>query len=328
MINLVNMSFGSDPEGFLTKGGAVIGSERVIPQRGLPGVVRDGIQFELHPSAAYTIHRLAQNIGLAFAQLKRAVDQVEGVEISFDPFVEVSRAELDSLSDESRLLGCMPSLNFYEERPITVNPKTYRKRSAGGHAHFGIGALRLMRGSNVNDERHGIMPLFDLFVGIPTVLFDRSPFQAERRENYGRAGEYRLPTYGIEYRPPSNFWFHDYSLMHMVFGMGQVAVSIAEAGLTNPALIEELANTIDIRKMVLAIDTNDYKLARSVFDDVRPFIVKHVESPLNAKNIDKFLGFSELIEAKGIESVFPKSRIVDYWINRNFVDLPTFLETL
>lgn len=46
----------------------------------------------------------------------------------------------------------------------------------------------------------------DLCVGVPSVLYDTDTF---RRTLYGRAGSFRLPKYGVEYRTLSSYMLND-----------------------------------------------------------------------------------------------------------------------
>jgi hypothetical protein len=195
--------FGSDPEAFFERKGQIIGSEKLIPKQGINTragrIVRDGVQFELNPGSG-TVNQLATNIGRLFSAVQRRLDKNPGVSICFDGLVEVSADELASLSPATRILGCMPSQNAYQNRPINVDPVLYRKRSSGGHIHIGT------RDRKFREQRQRAVYVFDILIGNSTVLLDRDPGAAERRENYGRAGEFRTPSHGLDYRTTSNFW--------------------------------------------------------------------------------------------------------------------------
>lgn len=337
MLRPVNIVWGTDPEGFFKRDGIIIGSERVIPEHGLrvpsymPNVVRDGIQFELNPAAAKDVRLLGANVGQAFRLLKTQVGQIPGVSVCFDGLVEVNRAELDALSEKSRILGCMPSKNVYGDKPITVDPKTYRKRSAGGHEHFGLYGTKVFDPRSVEDERHRQVPYLDVFVANTCVMLDRDPGAAERRENYGRAGEYRFPPHGLEYRTLSNFWLRGYPLMSLAFGLAHMAIATLEGVLYGESFEDELNDVVNIDRVVEAIDTNNWHLARTNFDALIPFIVKHVPQagtfPLGADNIHKFITFAEGVRDNGLPAYFPQDPI-EHWVEGKFSDFNVFLETL
>jgi hypothetical protein len=333
------ITFGTDPEGFFEKDGKIIGSERVIPEEGLKegqyynsDVVRDGVQFELNPKSSNAIVGLGSNIGKAMSKLSNRLRGCPGVSCNWSGMVEVDREELDALSERSRILGCQPSLNRYADRPIEVDVKAYRKRSAGGHIHLGLSAP-IFPSTTLKDPRHDLVPYLDIFVGNTGVLLDRDPNAAERRENYGRAGEYRLPKHGLEYRTTSNFWLRNYSIMSFVFGMAHLAVSILHQDVKNGSneLEKELIDCVNIDNVIKAIDTNNYELARTNFNDIRPFLVRHLSEklpfPLYPENIDNFLMFTESVNANGLESFFPED-ILKHWCSFKYVSFRDFLTKL
>lgn len=332
MLTPVAMTLGADPELFVEKDGTILGSEKIIPKAGLslyyssPYVVRDGIQVELNPPERNTVSALGTEIGIAFKLLQTQLLKHPGVRPKFAGVVEVTRDELDSLSPDSQILGCQPSENVYGVRPITVDAKEYRKRSAGGHAHFGLTGNRALFNARINVISH-----LDIFLGNFAVLLDRDPGVAERRENYGRAGEYRIQPHGIEYRTPSNFWLRHYVLMDFVYGMAGVAFSLINHDLKNDTDIEgELVQTVNIENVIQAINTSDFELAKRNVEVVRPFIAKHVPKegfPIHAGNIDKFLMFAEDVRAKGLDSFFPQDP-VDHWIEGKQVGFADFLDRL
>jgi len=336
MLRPVSITYGTDPEGFFQRGGQIIGSERVLPERGLfcsyndkPSVVLDGVQFELNPAAASSPSKLATNLSLAFNLLKQHLAKDNGeVTCCFNRIVEVSKLELDSLSEKARMLGCLPSLNIYGERPLRCNKKTYRKRSTGGHAHFGLNGTNIFSGNR--DERQRLIPLYDIFVSNFCVLLDRDPGAAERRENYGRAGEFRLPKHGVEYRTPDNFWLRNYSLMSFVFGMANLATAVLVATLAGNDLESELVKIVNIKRVIRAIDKNDIRLAKQNIEDLRPWLTKNLPDsgfPLKPGTIGKFIELGDHIEKRGIESVFPDDPLT-HWTGNNRVDFNRFLEGL
>lgn len=313
--------YGTDPEGFFVQNGRVIGSERVLPKEGLGRIVRDGIQFELNPKASPSIRGLGNNVRDAFRDLHDHLGRYPDVGISYEGVVEVERAELDSLSEDSRILGCMPSRNAYGDKPITVDPLVYRKRSAGGHNHYGLIGTSIFLDEEV-DERQRLVPLLDIFVGNTCVMLDRDPNAAERRENYGRAGEFRLPDHGLEYRTLSNFWIRNYALMSLVFGLGDIAISTLVAGID-----EKLRDSVDLLNFIEAIDTNNFELARRNFVSLTAFFQDNLPKEgfvLNPTSLDRFLQFADLVKVKGLESIFQEDPM-DHWVSGRFVEFSELL---
>ncbi len=331
MINPNNRpAFGSDPEGFFKRRGKIIGSEKLIPENGISGiggsVHRDGVQFELHPRIAYYNAQIGYNISGCFAALQERLKKAKGVSICFDGLVEVERKELDSLSPACRVLGCMPSYNIYGDKAINVDPVEYRKRSSGGHIHFGF------YDNPLREDRRRMVPALDVMVGMFSVLLDRDPGAAERRENYGRAGEFRLPEHGLEYRTTSNFWLRDFTLMDFTFGMAHVAFAMTfQAVNGDKSLWADLVKKVAIQKVRQAIDTNDFDLALKQVKHLVPFLKKNLPEqgfPLTPKNLDKFIGFAVDANARGIETYFPTDKIVSNWLEQKQETFAEFLERL
>lgn len=294
-----NVTYGADPELILMRDGKPIGSERVIPD--LTGlVVRDGFQVEFNPPASNSPSILGSWIQQAFIRLDTLVKAHPGVEVSFEPVVKVDPAEMAQLSDRSRILGSDPSKNVYGVKPILVDGETYPFRSAAGHFHFGLKG-------DLFDERVKLISWLDVFLGNTCVLVDRHPLAAQRRENYGRAGEYRIPNYGVEYRTPSNFWLRNYTLLDFCLGFANIAVEVVENSINGGDLESRLIDVVDIGRVVKAIDTNDINLAWDNFKDLSKL------GMFNRWPLPQLLDWFEKVEAKGLEVMFPEDP-VQHWI--------------
>jgi hypothetical protein len=339
VLRLVSPTLGCDPELFLTQKGKVIGAEKVIPELGLSApyskVVLDGIQVELNPMASTCRQSLAYGLGQAFLALHTQLAKMDKIEASFHQIVEVDQSELDSLSDKAKLLGCAPSLNAYDATAtIGVDPNTYKKRSAGGHIHLGLTSY-----TNLMKHRERLVPLLDILVGNTSVLIDRDPGNAERRQVYGRAGEHRLPAHGLEYRTLSNFWLRGYPLMSGMFGLARLAcdvlantLSVNAAGRSHYIEAEpDLLAAVDLEAIRRAIDTNDLALAKENWKPVRDYLYKHTQhygSGIYGGNLNAFDHFIEVIDEKGLNAWFPKDPMVAWCAERmTSVGWENFLST-
>jgi len=337
---IVSPHFGCDPEIFLLKGGQVIGAEKVIPEEGLDtltrdpntlactvpkkgGIVLDGVQVELNPAPATCRALLANEISAAFKTLKAHLAKMDGISASFTQIVEVDPKELDSLSDKAKALGCAPSNNIYDSsRSIGVNPATYTKRSAGGHIHLGLP-------DEIKGHRERLVPLLDIFVGNTCVLMDRHPGNAERRQVYGRAGEHRLPTPGLEYRTLSNFWLKGYPLFSGVLGLSRLAVNILAHSIkylpggcpSYPHYVgaeEDILQLVDVEAICKAINENDVELAKKNWTVVRGWLEKHTQNyqtGLNTRNVDAFDFMVSKIDDKGMDYWFPDDPM-EHWTTK------------
>ena len=335
----VYFTIGADPELFVERDGQIIGSEKAIPKKGLtrgmynePEVVLDGVQLELHPTAMGNtyIASTTSSLAVTFKLLKGHLDKTPEIKACFKPIVDVSKEELDSLSDDSRVLGCQPSKNYYGLKMPIVDPMKYRKRSAGGHIHFGLSTP--IYNQNGTDYRTRLVPICDLLLGTLGCVLDLDPAQIERRKLYGMAGEYRLPVYGLEYRTLSNFWLRSVPLYQLVMGMANQAVSILHTTLSSDMkedLELELLEAVDFKRVVRGIQKNDYDLARDTFNKLKPFITKHFPdgttknfngllnvAPIHKLNIAKFEKFLDNVKAKGLDFYFPieADKVMENWL--------------
>jgi len=340
---LCSPTLGCDPELFLAQDGKVVGAERFIPAKGLKSsystysdtknIVLDGVQVELHTDPTTCRAGVGNQLSAIFKTLKAELDKTKGLSASFAPVVKMSKADLAALSEKARELGCMPSLNAYDANASIKVAKDFTTRSAGGHIHVGLTSNEAIR-STLKDPIK-LVNIFDAIIGIPSVLIDRSEDAAERRKTYGRAGEHRLPSYGIEYRTLSNFWLKSYQLMSLVMGLAKLSVNIVSTenftkNVNRWDSAKTLLDKLDLNKVKEAINQNNYDLALECWEPVEAFIRNHVIRfkdytsrddyifPLdNAPGVlENFKFFHEEIKANGIERWFPLDPM-EHWCSIN-----------
>ncbi len=179
------------------------------------------------------------------------------------------------------------------------------------------------------------IPLLDAIVGNTGVMLERDPLVIERRRYYGRAGEYRLPKYGIEYRVLSNWWMRGYPLMSLVFGLTRLAGAIIWANSTfDNSYYDKLMSKIDTERVQRAINTNNLILAKGNWSVVRDFIdttVMDLTSPASSHILP--LGPNVLEEfdyflKKGINHWFPlKKNYLNGWMGTGFAGWEMYLTT-
>jgi hypothetical protein len=329
------IQIGSDPEFFFEKNGKIIGAERVIPEKGLDAVDRsghfimkqkalilDGVQVEINPTPHSRTSLTVCEMSAIFKSLKDHLRETPEIKACFKTLVEVDREELDSLSEQARIFGCAPSQNAYNAvAKVGVDAKVYPFRAAGGHIHLGLHRPTFGINSYDADHRLRLVPLLDIFVGNTMVLIDRDPGVAERRKHYGRAGEFRLPKYGLEYRTVGNFWLRHHFLFGFVSGMCKLANTVLYETITGgPNLEQELVETVDIMQVIKAINENDWDLAYKNHEVVKKFIRKYggIGFGLTPGTLDKFDYFAKTVREKGIESWFPMDP-VDHWSSLPFI---------
>ena len=338
-IPYIYLNFGSDPEFFFCKKtafgrkGAVVGSEKILPEGGLvlqgrskASIVRDGVQAELNPVQNTCRQRCANEIASNFRTIAELV-KTKKVTINWNPIVRVTKSEMDSLSPKSKIFGCMPSKNAYEEKVEQPDAATYPFRSAGGHIHIGYvyptgqdQARDILTKENSND----VVKILDIIVGNTCVLIDRHPGNIERRKAYGRAGEYRKPSHGIEYRVLSNFWLQNYVLMSMAYGLVRLGINMFAL----PEAREALMAAVTEENIRNAINNNDFELAMKNFKKIKPIIEKFSTSnhSLHRSNLKAFNHFV----CRGIKKWFKGDPLKHWtsptWSSQGGLGWESFLE--
>lgn len=401
-------TIGMDVELFLeSSDGEIIGAEKVLGGSkgeycagGRDGnssskskLIVDGVQAELNPMPSYCREVLYREICHLMSQIDKDVFKKKNVKPKFDSVVEISKKEFDSLSEDSKVFGCMPSFDAHNSGTvdtITVDPKKDMHRTAGGHIHIGglsdsisvtvkggitdeckkckfnslgLGcekpfnetfsldmdlhkiddetiknAIKKIRPSiDFTDKTFNInlssidyalthplqtIPLIDLICGIPSILVDRDEYATTRRKAYGKAGNYRTPKHGLEYRTLSNFWIKSYPLMSLFTGLARTAILIIATDYDNGTT--ELENymwkDIDKKDVVKAIHENNFELAREIFNKIYPRLIelqgREGNFPISESTIH---GFMKMV-VDGYKKFF-KEDVIDEWINPTYPSL-------
>ncbi len=296
------VTLGCDPEFFFRdKDGKLLGSEKVLPKGGLTygegKMIIDGAQAELNPKADLCRELLGSAISDCFKGLAGRLKETGIVAIpDFSQTISLSQEEMDALSDDCKKFGCMSSKNAHKtdkQAAIKVNPAKYMYRSAGGHIHMGHYYPDPRNGDYVPclDNPKETIKVLDVIVGNTCVLIDRALGNVERRKNYGRAGEYRTPSHGLEYRTLSNFWLANYTLMSLVMGLTRMALDICHNGKG-----EELLSLVKIKNVEKAINTNNVDLARANFEAIEGFLsnIANYNDPENANGTYPICGEEDI----------------------------------
>lgn len=113
-------------------------------------------------------------------------------------------------------IGCDPEFCCYGMKkidPPTDNFKNGTLRSAGGHIHLGFSFIR------PNDFLGCCRAtrICDLFLGVFSIFLDKDPTTVARKALYGKAGRFRNPPHGVEYRSLGNFWLASPKLTGFIY---------------------------------------------------------------------------------------------------------------
>lgn len=318
------LTFGCDPEFFLEENGKIVGAEKLIdiengitlPCASYSRIIVDGVQAELNPTSSYCREILAGNIQRCLSQIKTEIaTKRPNMKANFSTTVEVNPEEMDTLDPKSRMFGCAPSFSVVKEKKPEIDGSTYPFRSAGGHIHLGArhNDPKILK---TLQEYRPMVNVLDILVGNTCVLIDRAEGSKKRREVYGRAGEYRTPSYGLEYRSLSNFWLRAYPLMSFVMSLSRLAVAVRTNSTVLHSYERQLLRRVSITDIRKAINDNDYDLALKNFERIKPWLMKisMSNSPLYAGNMADF----EYFVSKGMDYWFQDDPITHWTANRKW----------
>jgi len=150
---------------------------------------------------------------------------------------------------QAKIFGCEGSINAWECCENRSPKPNGNYRCSGGHLHCGYDNPNL-------DDSLRIAKAFDLFLGVPSILYDEDK---ERRKMYGKAGEIRFPKFGLEFRVLSNFWIFNDNLIEWVFNNVHNAIDFINNNKNFDKLIEKEKENI-----VSCINTQDKELAEKL----------------------------------------------------------------
>lgn len=327
------VNFGCDPEFFFRSNGSIIGAEKILDKGGLSmgdgaKFIIDGVQGELNTFPTTCRALLCSQIQRAFVGLNESLKAKKGMNITadFGRTVEISKEALMDLAEESRKFGCAPSNSIYSNpvgmKLAEVDPTEYRVRAAGGHIHLGSfgrnnkDQIRLDNALKKDYKR--TVAMLDLIVGNTCVMLDRDEGNIERRKVYGKAGEYRLPKHGLEYRTLSNFWLTSAPLVSFAFGMARLAVQLMASEHAD-LYFKTFMSQVKASDVHEAINNNDFNLAASNYQKIEPLILEVLHGsnafshPITRDTADAFHHFINTITDKGLNYWFPKDPM-QYWI--------------
>lgn len=245
-INISSVSLGSDPEVFLfseleNKHKVAIGLVGGTKDKPTPitdkghFIQEDGCAAEFNIPPCKTADEMKNHLGFVLNYLRDTIAKPNNLVLSKEASAEFSPKELDCR--QAQEIGCTPSINAWQL--VLNSPQGYlnNQRSVGGHLHIGY--------ENQDEQLNlEIVKVLDLFLGIPSVILDKD---TKRRDLYGKAGDCRMKSFGVEYRVLSNFWIFDDVLIQWVFDNTIKALEYINMGgeVTNPDEIQKAINTCD-----------------------------------------------------------------------------------
>jgi Phage phiEco32-like COOH.NH2 ligase-type 2 len=195
--------------------------------------------------------RFWENINTVKDYINSKFAKKENLELVCCPTAEFEEDQLQD--DEAKAIGCSADYNAWLDGQMNEKPCSFPSgiRSCGMHWHLSYPEASI-------DTSINLMKLFDLFLTIPFVIFDKD---TKRRELYGKAGSFRLCEWGeargFEARTLSNFALNSKDLIDYVFNqLNQMFDYFNE---NNMDKVNEFSNEI-----IDAINNSDVELAGSI----------------------------------------------------------------
>lgn len=156
-------------------------------------------------------------------------------------------------------LGCKPSLNAYGSSGADIaalDARGLKFRFAGCHVHLSSCAYYKIDDKNIEN----VIKSIDRVAGVFSVGLLRGLEDARRRQYYGLAGEYRVPSYGLEYRTLSSAMLCHPSITHLLLDLVRAGAAMALGGQ------DELLSDIDDSDVQSCINNLDADLADKIID--------------------------------------------------------------
>ena len=221
---------GADPEVFAVQSNGQIVSAHKL---NIPGTKKepfpvsngavqvDGTALEVNITPASNADEFVSNITSVLSSLKGMLPQ----DTSLSPSVTARFYDIGNYPEETRMLGCDPDFDAYlaAQNPPLDAKSLGTARYVGGHVHIGW-----TKDEDVSNFEHfqsciTLTKQLDCSLYLASLLWDRD---IERKQYYGRIGQFRPKPYGVEYRSLSNTWIHDKKLVRLVYNIVDQAIKL------------------------------------------------------------------------------------------------------
>lgn len=239
-------NLGADPEIFaVTKTGRVLPAWEFLPEKGPDcEVFWDGFQAEFTTETETCLAWFLDHVRKGLMRVHKAA-QAKGGQLALTDVIEVPMDILETAEQKHVQFGCEPSKNAYNDHgQLDAKCRELELRFAGAHKHFGAGRMN-------ETQAIPIVKALDAIWGTVSVSMFEGLESPLRRIYYGKAGEYRLPPHGLEYRTPSNAWMCHPAIAQLSWTLARQAYYIGSSGWLHlwDATEEEtrhVINTLDV----------------------------------------------------------------------------------
>lgn len=263
----------------------------------------DGFQaeFNITPGGCH-----AQRVDQIQSQLKKllalARTKFPKARLTSRAVLDIPSEMMDKISDQHAGLGCSPSKNLYKTKPLHVeNPRALPFRFAGFHIHFGCQHDKLLV------ERIRAM---DQILGPISVSLLRGLDDSRRRTFYGKAGEYRTPTHGLEWRVLSSTALCHPIIVNLMFDIARLVQALPDGNYANlwqvaggDDRIQHIINEYDDDEARRLLKENE-PIFKSIINSLYGTSRGNKNVPNLTKKIETLIlkGAKEFLDADAIES--------------------------
>lgn len=144
--------------------------------------------------------------------------------LTHESVLEIPQDIMERCTSKQTGLGCSPSLSAYDDEPLYIeDPTSLPIRFAGCHIHF-----QLQPEKKSKDEVIRRVKTIDRIAGPIMTSMLAGIEDPRRRQFYGKAGEFRMPAHGMEYRVPSSTALCHPIVAHLIFDLVRFAKQFAE----------------------------------------------------------------------------------------------------
>jgi len=226
---LAKFTFGSDPEFMLTRDGVFRSAIGIVPgtkykrhRIGKNFYYYDNVMAECTIEPAASKQQALANFKRAFSSFAKLVNPCTLVVRASQEYPREELGHKDALE-----IGCDREFCCYALMDIEPPEEDFQSgqlRSAGGHLHIG---------SKFAQDPQGCLAtirMMDLFLGTMSIYLDKDETTKRRKELYGKAGRFRTPKHGAEYRSLGNFWLASPKLVGFIYDMVAFIMQFVEDG--------------------------------------------------------------------------------------------------
>lgn len=225
----MSFTFGSDPEFMLAKNGRICSAIGIVPgtkdkrhKIGDNCFYYDNVLAECTITPSSSKEEAIVNFRDCLQKFAALVDPCKLVPIASHNYPTSELQHKAAFEIGCKREACAYAL-IEPEPPEEIFLST-GLRVAGGHIHIG---------AKVAQDAFGCLSLIrmlDLFIGVPSIFMDHDKTSKKRKEAYGKAGRFRQPKHGAEYRSISNFWLASPELVGVIYDICAFTVAFVEEG--------------------------------------------------------------------------------------------------